>query len=208
MILSVRYNGLNPTIVCLGDSITYGYPLGPNFSWVERVQKLSKLNLINEGVNGDTTKDMLYRFNEDVLLWSPTHVQILGGINDAWEELDMYESQLSIRSMIELSVNHDIIPIIGITTPICTNPVGQGVFLRLGIEKIKDWLARFRQWLQEYASLQSIPLINYYTPLALPNVDNGDENFFYDECHLNEKGYDMMATVAKSSLLNILEQGT
>jgi lysophospholipase L1-like esterase len=189
----------NHKIICLGDSITFGYPFGPAFSWVNQLCDQG-LNLVNRGVNGDTTSNMLHRFNRDVLALAPTHVHILGGTNDAWLAFDPEESQYNICKMIELSLEHGIQPVIGLTTPICSNPVEGNSFFPFGTDNIKAWLSRFRKWLKDYATLHNIPLIDYYTPLCLPGTGEGDARYFYDEGHLNHDGNATMAVVAAVNL--------
>ncbi|MBF7081891.1 hypothetical protein IT084_02740 [Desulfallas sp. Bu1-1] len=191
-------------IICLGDSITYGYPFGPRFSWVNLLQQKTGFNLINMGINGDTNHNLLRRFKNDVISIAATHVHILGGINDAWLELDLAASQNCVREMISLSFNHGILPVIGLTTPICANPSGGACFFPYGLDKVKGWLARYREWLREYTSVHDIPLIDYQTPLCLPETDEGNPRFFHDECHLNEKGYSLMASVAENALKTLL----
>lgn len=195
---------MNCMMICLGDSITYGYPFGPGFSWVNQLCRKTGLRLVNKGINGDTNHDLLRRFKKDVISCAPTHVHILSGINDAWLGLDQTASQKCIREMISASISHDIIPVIGLTTPICTNPTGGECFFPFGMEKIQDWLSRYREWLRQYTSTHDIPLIDYYKPLTLPERGEGDPRFFYDECHLNELGYDIMAKVAENALGRIL----
>lgn len=74
-------------IVCLGDSLTYGFPYGPGVSWVAYVSRICGLSLSNAGVNGNTMEDMAARFDRDVLAKKPATVVILGGSNDAfWGE--------------------------------------------------------------------------------------------------------------------------
>jgi lysophospholipase L1-like esterase len=69
-------------IVCLGDSITYGFPYGPATSWAARLSENIEARVINKGINGNTTSDMLARFERDVLKYKPTHLILMGGIND------------------------------------------------------------------------------------------------------------------------------
>lgn len=63
------------TIVFMGDSITQNWQiLMPDF--------FSSNNYINKGMGGQTTTQMMARFNEDVLANHPHAVVLLGGTND------------------------------------------------------------------------------------------------------------------------------
>jgi lysophospholipase L1-like esterase len=60
-------------VVFLGDSITDLYPLETSFP--ERA-------LINRGIGGDTTRGILERLEDTVLVLEPTHLVLLIGVND------------------------------------------------------------------------------------------------------------------------------
>ena len=53
-------------IVCIGDSITYGFPYGEEASWTRLLAEATGHLIINKGINGNTTGDMLNRFSRDV----------------------------------------------------------------------------------------------------------------------------------------------
>lgn len=73
--------------IFIGDSLTFGYGVPKSKCWVEifKSSSLSKdmnLNIINKGINGNTTTDMLNRFTEDVAMLNPKKIFIMGGTND------------------------------------------------------------------------------------------------------------------------------
>lgn len=47
-----------------------------------------KIRLINQGIGGNTTSDLLNRFDKDVKAFNPNWVFILIGINDIWRQID------------------------------------------------------------------------------------------------------------------------
>ena len=69
-------------LVCLGDSLTYGYGVPRRDCWVSRVAECTGHTLVNRGINGDTSGGMLARFGRDVLDERPDRVLLLGGAND------------------------------------------------------------------------------------------------------------------------------
>ena len=74
-------------IVCLGDSITQGGD-GPG-GYVGLVRKyLSTLypgiEVINSGISGNKSDDMLARFDRDVIAHKPDMMTISVGVNDVW----------------------------------------------------------------------------------------------------------------------------
>ena len=102
---------MKDNFVFLGDSLTFGYGVNKKECWVELIASTSEFNIINKGINGSTTIDMLARFDKDVISLTPRKVFIMGGTND----LLCNRSILSIKSNIELMIkdlkliNSDII---------------------------------------------------------------------------------------------------
>lgn len=56
-------------IVCLGDSLTYGYGVPRKDGWVSLAAQATGHTLVNKGVSGDTTGGMLARFARDTASW-------------------------------------------------------------------------------------------------------------------------------------------
>jgi len=75
-------------IVCLGDSLTYGFGVRRAKVWTKlaenKLQEEYKLHIevINEGICGDTSGGMLSRFHNSVFLQKANIVHIMGGGND------------------------------------------------------------------------------------------------------------------------------
>jgi len=74
------------TMVCLGDSITRG---GRDGGYVGVVQHYigavlpeQKIEIINAGVDGDTTRNLLNRIDKDVFAHNPQLITVLVGVND------------------------------------------------------------------------------------------------------------------------------
>ncbi len=194
----------NKAILFLGDSITYGFPYGPPYSWVNALRGVIPAQPLNGGVNGDTIPDMLRRLPGELKKHAITHLHILGGINDAWLENDHGWVRECIGKMIHICNERSITPLLGLTTPLCVEPNGGNSFFPFGLEKIIKWLEIHREWLSGYAKINSIALIDYFTPLCLPGTGNGNPRYFFDEAHLNTKGNELMAGIAGKSLNNIL----
>jgi lysophospholipase L1-like esterase len=46
------------------------------------------LRIINQGISGNRTTDLLSRLDKDVIAYKPNHVVLMIGVNDAWRQLD------------------------------------------------------------------------------------------------------------------------
>lgn len=72
------------TLVCFGDSLTYGYGVAPGEGYVDRLRNAHPdWAIVNSGVNGDTADGGLLRLEYSVLRHRPDRVLILFGSNDA-----------------------------------------------------------------------------------------------------------------------------
>ena len=72
----------NQTIICFGDSLTYGIGAGKEMDYPSQLSAMIAGPVINAGVSGDTTARALQRLERDVLAKSPDLVLITLGGND------------------------------------------------------------------------------------------------------------------------------
>lgn len=70
------------TIICFGDSLTYGTGAGNGMDYPSQLSKMIAKPVINAGVSGDTTARARRRLERDVLAKSPDLVLITLGGND------------------------------------------------------------------------------------------------------------------------------
>lgn len=82
---SIEAHGNHPTVVALGDSLTIG--VNSDESYVDILSDWSDVNIINEGVSGDTTQEALDRLQSDVLSRNPDVVLVFLGGNDILQNI-------------------------------------------------------------------------------------------------------------------------
>ncbi|HEY8875668.1 MAG TPA: GDSL-type esterase/lipase family protein [Desulfosporosinus sp.] len=104
----------NTKIVALGDSFTLGYPLDASHSWTKRTADVLKVEVINKGKVNQKTKDLLARFDADVVAEKPSRVIIFAGIGDAIEGVNRDEVQKNIKGMVEKAKANQITPILAL----------------------------------------------------------------------------------------------
>lgn len=168
-------------IVCLGDSITWGYPWGPVYSWVKLAAESTGFTVVNKGVNGDTTEDLLLRFDKDVAALNPTHVILMAGTNDACLNIPLKQFAANCHALIEKALSYRIIPSFGLPIPANDN-------------FIEKRLIDYRQWLTEYTSTNNVEIFDF-GPICL-----------LDEVHPSQEGYKKMAEIAEPLISNWLEK--
>ena len=108
------------TVAAFGDSITHGGgametpPCRNLYCW----EAYAGLPVKNLGRSGDTTLDMLDRFEEDVLPFAPRYLVIMGGVNDFRVGVP---ARIAIRNLSRLADKcraNGITPVFAAATPI------------------------------------------------------------------------------------------
>ena len=76
-------------LICLGDSLTYGYGVRSAHRWSTLVGQALQCEVTNLGICGDTTGGMLVRLNTEIMpklrnrtLGQRPFVLLMGGVND------------------------------------------------------------------------------------------------------------------------------
>ena len=136
-------------VICLGDSITWGFPFGPMNSWTNMLaETMQQVQVINKGINGSTTTDMCGRFKRDVTAHNPSHVIIMGGANDVIQADSFDRVAWNYREMAKLAQQAGVKVIIGLPTPI-------------NDDYYEKLLSRLRIWLQEFALENQFKTIDF-----------------------------------------------
>lgn len=178
----------NIKIAAIGDSITYGYPYEPAFSWFNLAAERLNIEYMNRGINGDTTDGMLNRFDRDVLRYNPSHVIIMGGTNDAYAGITVGQVVDNIHKMVELAVQKGIIPVLGLPIP-CNDLVEE------------ELLGQYRAETRQYAGDNNIEVIDFHKTMVNEIGVNIKAGLHCDGVHPNIAGYEVMAGVATKFLI-------
>lgn len=93
-------NSSGTSIVCFGDSITFGYGVRPGEDYPSGLARMVKMPVINAGLDGDTTYRALRRMDIDVLDKDPVLVVIEFGLNDFLLGLPLEETIKNVEKMI------------------------------------------------------------------------------------------------------------
>ena len=192
-------------IVCIGDSITYGYPYGPEVSWVKLLADRLGIVMINKGVNGDTLTQMACRFQCDVLDNKPALVIILGGTNDAFMGVDFENVWSAISLMVKQSFAAGICPVLGLPVAVST----EGILSDVSPDELQmaeASLGTIRNWINEYAAKHSLSVLDFYSPLLNSSGGIGDPKYFVDGYHPNQSGYRELSVEVEIMLTCLLKR--
>jgi len=151
------------------------------------------VEIINKGVVGELSEQMLGRFDLDVIRLSPRVVIILGGSNDLGWGLGPQEVFSNLREMYELSLKNQIVPIA------CTVPS------ILGFDAAIPLRTTLNKLIQEHCRKSEIRCVDLFTATADLATGRLDSRYSADGLHLNTEGYRKMGdTVYEEGLCPIL----
>jgi len=178
----------HPRVVLMGDSIT-------DF-WRQGDPAFFENGIVDRGISGQTSSQMLVRFWPDVIALQPGTVQILAGTNDIAgntgpsTEQD-YEN--NIMAMVELARAHHIRVLLGAIPPAVSfwwtpQPYRPAAEIR-----------RLNEWLRSYARASGAGFIDYYSHLATP-AGAFRPDLSNDGVHPNEAGYRVMTGLLRAAL--------
>lgn len=98
------------TVIALGDSLTYGYGASTETAYPAVLADLSHWTVINAGINGDTSADVLARVG-DITAQNPDLVLLGMGGNDVLQRVQPETTRANITATIDTlkSANIDVI---------------------------------------------------------------------------------------------------
>lgn len=157
------------SIVCFGDSLTFGTGADEGRSYPSLLAKKVKLPVINAGVSGDTTAMALERLQEDVLKHNPKIVIITLGGNDFLQRLPKDQTLKNMEKIIDRTQKQGAI--------VVWAAVKAGVFADSYAADF-DRLARRKRIVLIQDVLKGIMF---------------DARYKYDNIHPNSAGYEILA---------------
>jgi lysophospholipase L1-like esterase len=161
-------------IVFVGDSITEGWhTLSGDFADL-------KIKVVNRGIGGDTTPNLLYRLDYDILTLHPKGMVVLIGTNDLGEHTPPRDIADNLQ------VFHDRVRADYPTIPIawCL------VMPRTGNDTYPERIAELNRLIEKIAASDPhVTVCDTFSPFALPDGTSKAEDFNPDHLHPNAAGY-------------------
>jgi lysophospholipase L1-like esterase len=155
---------------------------------------------VNRGISGQTTPQMLIRFQQDVVDLHPAVVLILAGTNDIAGNTGPTTNNMienNYRSMAEIAEANHIKVIFASITPAAAYPWRPGID---PVERIHE----VNEWLRQYCKQNGFVYLDYYDALALPNGAM-KPGISFDGVHPNAKGFAIMAPLAEKAIRKALK---
>ena len=155
---------------------------------------------VNRGVSGQTTPQMLVRFQQDVVALHPAAVVFLGGSNDVAGNtgpMTLAATEDNIRSMVAIAKENGIRMILASQQPTIEFPWNKGTHPAATLLALSAWE-------KQYAQDQGLAYVDYYSVLVGP--DGGFKpGLSVDGVHPTAKGYALMAPVVERVIDQVLQ---
>ncbi|MCW2276817.1 GDSL-type esterase/lipase family protein [Heliophilum fasciatum] len=177
-----------PMIFALGDSLTWGYPEGPDYSWTTILEEALQCPVINLGTNGATTEDMRREMIHILPDVEPRSIVVItGGANDAFQLVPAEKVIRNYRDMLERVRIARCQAVIGLTIPINEEPFGA---------RLLGYRQAMLTALREDPEFIGIPVIDFFAALAVDDGWTMKPEYAVDSCHPSREGYRKMGEAA------------
>jgi acyl-CoA thioesterase-1 len=180
-------------LVCMGDSLTFGFKMTRKNSWPQIVGENLKIDVKNKGICGDTTAGMLSRFGREVVEEKPEYVLIMGGSNDLASQLPDAVIYSNLATMVYQAYHYRIHPIIGVPIPIIPSMMGQDFNLAGDPGKINKRIVLLRNWIMYFGHKQQTETIDFFEDFYDLVNKKGREDLYIDGIHPTIEGNKRMA---------------
>jgi lysophospholipase L1-like esterase len=192
-----------PMVVLIGASYARGW----------EVPEIEGRAVLNKGVDGEQTQDMLARFERDVIGENPAAVIIWGFISNLFRSngADMAPAMQRARSDIEVMVSHAEergITAILATEVTITNPdsLKERIFAKVGPwfgkesyqDRINERVHAVNHWIREFAEQKYLKLLDFERVLSDERGWRIRDYAAEDGSHISPAGYKALSDYVES----------
>ena len=171
----------------LGDSITYFYDLDKYYEG---------LPVVNSGIGGNTTEDILDDMNSRVYKYNPTKVFLLIGTNDLIHDKSVDDIVSNIEEIISEIKNNRPQAEIYVES---VYPVNDNLDEDMVDVRENDDIMKINDKIKKYCDDNNYTYINMYDKL-LDDDGNFNEEYSDDGLHPNDRGYEVITKEIKKYL--------
>jgi lysophospholipase L1-like esterase len=183
-----------PRVVFFGDSITDFWRLNEYFP---------DNDYVNRGIAGQTSGELLQRFESDVAALKPQAVLIMIGTNDLDRGIPLEAIESNYRMLADLAEAARIKPIFASVTAVSDYHKDQNPSFERTPSRPPASLLALNAYLQKFTKDRGYQYVNYYAPLA-DEQDRLKADLGDDGLHPNAMGYRLMAPLAAAAIQKTL----
>ena len=198
------------TIICLGDSLTYGYGVRRAQCWTELAAEMSGWNVVNRGICGDTTGGMLVRLREilreEIGQRNERCFLLMGGCNDIFFSGSSTGARENMAAMAHQLFAEGEMPLIAIGPGIADGSYPSMWSDLVDFPEAGKVIRQYYEWLERFCSSFGVRMIDFRGDFR-DREGNIRTELYLDGLHLNPEGHRVMAErVAK--VLGVMDRET
>lgn len=178
-------------IVCIGDSLTYGYGVPKENSWIHLASEISSDTFINSGLNGDTTSGMLFRLEEDLIDLKPDKAFIMGGTNDFLMGYKLQNTIENIDVIISECIRNNIIPYLGIQMKVDKKLAELYWSSYINYDEVNLKIKEYRTHLIKECEKENLLYFDFYQAFE----NNPAKDLYSDGIHPSIYGHKLMSSI-------------
>ena len=195
--------------------------LGASYAANWKLTNLDGIPIVNAGVAGQQSFEMLARFDAEVAAARPRAVVLWGFINDIFRASDTTQSLARMReSYVEMTTRaraQDIEPIVATEVTIrppktfveaVTAIVGPFLGKQSYQDRINGHVIEGNRWLRELAQREGVLVLDFQNTLAGTDGRRRREFATDDGSHISPEGYEALTNYARPILSNRLRSST
>ena len=148
-------------LLCLGDSLTYGYGVKRADCWVTLTAKKTGIELVNCGISGDTSCGMLARFQTLAAEHSPDALFVMGGSNDIIYSKTDSIARSCIAAIVQQAQAMGIKPILGIPPRMLYENISDNWSAIADFKELRGIFDEYSRWLRQFAEVFAIPTVDF-----------------------------------------------
>lgn len=189
------------TIVCLGDSLTYGYEVERPAVWTALAAETTGERIVNKGVNGLMTAGMLASFAQAVVRENADAVLLMGGANDILSGLSPDEPEKNMATMIKRAEDAGIRPLVGVPVPFCP-PIRDDWAAMADFPARTPVYEEYVRTLRKLAERTACAVVDFRSGMEqhIRETGCGARSLYIDGIHLNRDGHRLFAETFVSTL--------
>ncbi|MBR6014098.1 MAG: SGNH/GDSL hydrolase family protein [Selenomonadaceae bacterium] len=191
----------NARFCAIGDSITHGGgsisvpPSTAVYNW----ETYCKVPVKNLGKSGDTTDDILERFERDVLPFKPEVVFIMAGVNDYRSGILAWHSVMNLTAMKEKCIQHNIKPVFITPTPLNSRLIRKIRFVEAPPSDWHEHMKYICDWMRKQENCIDI------NELFMDGDGNLREDLSVDGLHPDAEGKEIIGNAVSDWLNRYLD---
>ena len=198
------------TIICLGDSLTYGYGVRRAQCWTELAAEMSGWNVVNRGICGDTTGGMLVRLREilreEIGERDERCFLLMGGCNDIFFSGSSTGARENMAAMAHQLFAEGEMPLIAVGPGIADGSYPSMWSDLVDFPEAGKVIRQYYEWLERFCSSFGVRMIDFRGDFR-DREGNIRTELYLDGLHLNPEGHRVMAErVAK--VLGVMDRET